>query len=178
MSVQVLGVILWPFSPAGSPLTCIYTVLLGRFPMRPRAATTHAEHSMVQVSTSTRNKKHVWLDVTPLWYNTDFAIKRTHNSKESWSQRTRPSRNTWRSLISYVISWHSPFFFFFTIVYSCIFSGANHRSAQVLLLLVIPGHLIFLYTIHLMKSGHTSLTPIFMSVYLAAALLQVRTWWF
>uniref|UniRef100_A0A8C9W922 Solute carrier family 41 member n=1 Tax=Scleropages formosus TaxID=113540 RepID=A0A8C9W922_SCLFO len=54
-------------------------------------------------------------------------------------------------------------------------SGANHRSAQVLLLLVIPGHLIFLYTIHLMKSGHTTLTPIFMSVYLAAALLQVVT---
>uniref|UniRef100_A0AAR2KG07 Solute carrier family 41 member n=1 Tax=Pygocentrus nattereri TaxID=42514 RepID=A0AAR2KG07_PYGNA len=52
-------------------------------------------------------------------------------------------------------------------------SGANHRSAQVLLLLVIPGHVIFLYTIHLMKSGHTTLTPIFMAVYLAAALLQV-----
>ncbi|XP_077355293.1 solute carrier family 41 member 2 [Festucalex cinctus] len=52
-------------------------------------------------------------------------------------------------------------------------TGANHRSAQVLLLLVIPGHFIFLYTIHLMKSGHTTLTPIFMSVYLAAALLQV-----
>ncbi|XP_053718160.1 solute carrier family 41 member 2 [Synchiropus splendidus] len=52
-------------------------------------------------------------------------------------------------------------------------TGANHRSAQVLLLLVVPGHLIFLYTIHLMKSGHTTLTPIFMSVYLAAALLQV-----
>nr|XP_057934058.1 solute carrier family 41 member 2 isoform X2 [Doryrhamphus excisus] len=51
-------------------------------------------------------------------------------------------------------------------------TGANHRSAQVLLLLVIPGHVIFLYTIHLMKSGHTTLTPIFMSVYLAAALLQ------
>ncbi|TDG96867.1 hypothetical protein EPR50_G00234270 [Perca flavescens] len=52
-------------------------------------------------------------------------------------------------------------------------SGANHRSAQVLLILVIPGHLVFLYTIHLMKSGHTTLTPIFMSVYLAAAALQV-----
>ncbi|KAL2102736.1 hypothetical protein ACEWY4_001904 [Coilia grayii] len=52
-------------------------------------------------------------------------------------------------------------------------SGANHRSAQVLLLLVIPGHLTFLYTIHLMKSGHTTLTPIFTAVYLAAALLQV-----
>lgn len=51
--------------------------------------------------------------------------------------------------------------------------GANHRSAQVLILLVVPGHVIFLYTIHLMKSGHTTLTPIFMSVYLATALLQV-----
>ncbi|XP_063010404.1 solute carrier family 41 member 2 isoform X2 [Melospiza melodia melodia] len=51
-------------------------------------------------------------------------------------------------------------------------AGVNNKSAQVLLLLVIPGHLIFLYTIHLMKSGHTSLTPIFIAVYLLAALLQ------
>ncbi|NWT40743.1 S41A2 protein, partial [Chroicocephalus maculipennis] len=54
-------------------------------------------------------------------------------------------------------------------------AGVNNKSAQVLLLLVIPGHLIFLYTIHLMKSGHTSLTPIFIAVYLFAALLQVFT---
>uniref|UniRef100_A0A671S9G1 Solute carrier family 41 member n=1 Tax=Sinocyclocheilus anshuiensis TaxID=1608454 RepID=A0A671S9G1_9TELE len=53
------------------------------------------------------------------------------------------------------------------------FRWANHRSAQVLLLLVIPGHLIFLYTIDLMERGHTSLTPVFMVVYLAAALFQV-----
>ncbi|XP_051544519.1 solute carrier family 41 member 2-like [Myxocyprinus asiaticus] len=52
-------------------------------------------------------------------------------------------------------------------------TGANHRSAQVLLLLVIPGHLIFLYTIDLMERGHTTLTPVFMTVYLAAALFQV-----
>ncbi|XP_008567390.1 PREDICTED: solute carrier family 41 member 2 [Galeopterus variegatus] len=54
-------------------------------------------------------------------------------------------------------------------------SGVNNKSAQVLLLLVIPGHLIFLYTIHLMKSGHTSLTIIFVVVYLFAAVLQVFT---
>ncbi|XP_030712054.2 solute carrier family 41 member 2 [Globicephala melas] len=53
--------------------------------------------------------------------------------------------------------------------------GVNNKSAQVLLLLVIPGHLIFLYTIHLMKSGHTSLTIIFVVVYLFAAVLQVFT---
>ncbi|XP_073431231.1 solute carrier family 41 member 2 [Dendrobates tinctorius] len=52
-------------------------------------------------------------------------------------------------------------------------TGVNKKSAQVLLSLVIPGHLIFLYTIYLMKSGHTSLTPIFVMVYLLAALLQV-----
>lgn len=56
-----------------------------------------------------------------------------------------------------------------------LFTGANNKSAQVLLLLVIPGHLIFLYTIHLMKSGHTSLTPVFIVVYLFTALLQVST---
>ncbi|XP_069085109.1 solute carrier family 41 member 2 isoform X1 [Pleurodeles waltl] len=54
-------------------------------------------------------------------------------------------------------------------------TGVNNKSAQVLLLFVIPGHLIFLYTIHLMKSGHTSLTPIFIAVFLFAALLQVIT---
>ncbi|XP_036863008.1 solute carrier family 41 member 2 isoform X2 [Manis javanica] len=53
--------------------------------------------------------------------------------------------------------------------------GVNKKSAQVLLLLVIPGHIIFLYTIHLMKSGHTSLTVIFIVVYLFAAVLQVFT---
>lgn len=53
--------------------------------------------------------------------------------------------------------------------------GVNNKSAQVLLLLVIPGHLIFLYTIHLMKSGHTSLTVVFIVVFLFAAVLQVFT---
>lgn len=48
--VQESGVTWWLSSPAGSPHTCISTVLLGRFPMRPRAATTPAVHSVVQVS--------------------------------------------------------------------------------------------------------------------------------
>lgn len=49
----------------------------------------------------------------------------------------------------------------------------NARSARVLFLLVAPGHLIFLYTISSLRGGHTTLTPIFISLYLAAALLQV-----
>uniref|UniRef100_A0A673TNI8 Solute carrier family 41 member n=1 Tax=Suricata suricatta TaxID=37032 RepID=A0A673TNI8_SURSU len=61
------------------------------------------------------------------------------------------------------------------VVYTPVINGVNNKSAQVLLLLVIPGHLIFLYTIHLMKSGHTSLTVIFIVVFLFAAVLQVFT---
>lgn len=39
--------------------------------------------------------------------------------------------------------------------------------------MVIPGHLIFTYTISYQRAGHTSFTPIFLSVYLIAAMLQV-----
>ncbi|XP_076589543.1 solute carrier family 41 member 2 [Chaetodon auriga] len=52
-------------------------------------------------------------------------------------------------------------------------SGANHRSAQVLLLLVIPGQLVFLHTIHLMKGGHTLPSPLFTVAFLSASLVQV-----
>ncbi|XP_072307770.1 solute carrier family 41 member 1 [Eucyclogobius newberryi] len=52
-------------------------------------------------------------------------------------------------------------------------STVNSRSARVLFLLVAPGHLVFLYTINSLRGGHTTLTPIFISFYLAAALLQV-----
>ncbi|KAM7414219.1 hypothetical protein PAMA_019170 [Pampus argenteus] len=52
-------------------------------------------------------------------------------------------------------------------------SGANHRSAQVLLLLVIPGQLIFIHTIHLMKGGHTLPSPLFTVAFLSASLIQV-----
>uniref|UniRef100_A0A3B4AQC5 Solute carrier family 41 member n=1 Tax=Periophthalmus magnuspinnatus TaxID=409849 RepID=A0A3B4AQC5_9GOBI len=53
------------------------------------------------------------------------------------------------------------------------FGSVNSRSARVLFLLVAPGHLVFLYTINSLRGGHTTLTPIFISFYLAAALLQV-----
>lgn len=39
--------------------------------------------------------------------------------------------------------------------------------------MVVPGHLIFLYTIHLMK-GSTSPTPVFITFFLVVALLQVN----
>lgn len=51
----------------------------------------------------------------------------------------------------------------------------NSRSARVLFLLVVPGHLVFLYTISCMQGGHTTLTLIFIVFYMTAALLQVPT---
>nr|CAD7199054.1 unnamed protein product [Timema douglasi] len=54
------------------------------------------------------------------------------------------------------------------------YSKWNHsRTARVLLMMVIPGHLIFSYTISYLQAGHTSLTPIFVVVYLTASLIQV-----
>ncbi|XP_046707290.1 solute carrier family 41 member 1-like isoform X7 [Silurus meridionalis] len=52
-------------------------------------------------------------------------------------------------------------------------SAVNSRSARVLLLLVVPGHLLFLYTVQLLQGGHTAMTPAFICCYLCAALLQV-----
>ncbi|KAM4794731.1 solute carrier family 41 member 1 [Rhinophrynus dorsalis] len=52
-------------------------------------------------------------------------------------------------------------------------SDVNSRSARVLFLFVVPGHLVFLYTISSMQGGHTTLTLIFMVFYMMAALLQV-----
>jgi len=51
--------------------------------------------------------------------------------------------------------------------------GLNARTARVLLLLVVPGHLIFMYTIAYMQAGHTSITLFFATGYLTAAVIQV-----
>lgn len=51
--------------------------------------------------------------------------------------------------------------------------GGHARTARVLLLMVVPGHLIFSYTISYLQAGHTTLTPIFVVIYLIVALLQV-----
>ncbi|XP_075980407.1 solute carrier family 41 member 1-like [Anticarsia gemmatalis] len=46
-------------------------------------------------------------------------------------------------------------------------------TTKLLLLMVIPGQLIFIYTIGYLRAGHTSTTPTFILVYMSAALLQV-----
>ncbi|XP_029457205.1 solute carrier family 41 member 3 isoform X4 [Rhinatrema bivittatum] len=62
--------------------------------------------------------------------------------------------------------WPSPCTTFFS-------AGVNSTSSRVLFLLVVPGHLVFLYTINLLQGGHMSITLTFVLFYLAAALLQV-----
>uniref|UniRef100_A0A4W3KIK1 Solute carrier family 41 member n=1 Tax=Callorhinchus milii TaxID=7868 RepID=A0A4W3KIK1_CALMI len=63
-------------------------------------------------------------------------------------------------------NWPNPCTVFFS-------SGVNSTSARVLFLLVVPGHLLFLYTIHLLQGGHLPITPTLILFYLTAALLQV-----
>ncbi|XP_072136329.1 solute carrier family 41 member 1 isoform X3 [Mobula birostris] len=52
-------------------------------------------------------------------------------------------------------------------------SGINSTSARVLLLLVVPGHLLFILVIRFLRAGHISVSLSFTVFYLAAALLQV-----
>ncbi|XP_066155340.1 solute carrier family 41 member 1-like [Euwallacea fornicatus] len=46
-------------------------------------------------------------------------------------------------------------------------------TAKMLMLMVVPGHLIFSYMISYLQAGHTSYTFTFIVVYLSAALIQV-----
>ncbi|CAL1595574.1 unnamed protein product [Knipowitschia caucasica] len=52
-------------------------------------------------------------------------------------------------------------------------SGPNHRSAQVLLSLVIPGQLIFLFSIHVLKGAYTLPSPLFTFLFISASVIQV-----
>ncbi|KAK2897970.1 solute carrier family 41 member 1-like isoform X2 [Channa argus] len=62
--------------------------------------------------------------------------------------------------------WPNPCITFFS-------SGVNSKSARVLLMLVIPGHLVFLYAISLLQGEEAPVTVAFTVCYLCAALLQV-----
>ncbi|XP_057671129.1 solute carrier family 41 member 1-like isoform X1 [Diorhabda carinulata] len=53
--------------------------------------------------------------------------------------------------------------------------GTHSRTTRVLMAMVIPGHLIFIYTIDYIKNGDTSLSSWFVMVYLCAAIMQVAT---
>lgn len=52
--------------------------------------------------------------------------------------------------------------------------GVNSRSARVLLMLVIPGHLVFLYAISLLQGEEAPISEAFIVCFLFAAMLQVN----
>ncbi|XP_060537209.1 solute carrier family 41 member 1-like isoform X2 [Cylas formicarius] len=54
-------------------------------------------------------------------------------------------------------------------------SDGHARTTRVLMTMVIPGHLIFIFTIDYIKDGETLLSSLFISVYLLAAVMQVAT---
>ncbi|KAK3547760.1 hypothetical protein QTP86_029152 [Hemibagrus guttatus] len=62
--------------------------------------------------------------------------------------------------------WPNPCVSFFS-------TGVNSKSARVLFLLVVPGHLVFLFTIRTLQGGHAPITLPFICCYLCAALIQV-----
>jgi len=49
----------------------------------------------------------------------------------------------------------------------------HSKAARVLMSLVIPGHLVFMYMIHFLRAGHTAITPGFAILYCSAASIQV-----
>ncbi|XP_068197647.1 solute carrier family 41 member 3 isoform X2 [Antennarius striatus] len=62
--------------------------------------------------------------------------------------------------------WPNPCITFFS-------SGVNSKSAQVLLMLVVPGHLVFLLAISLLQGEEAPISVAFTFCYLCAALMQV-----
>ena len=54
-----------------------------------------------------------------------------------------------------------------------LFLGGHSKTARVLLLMSIPGHIIFLAIITNLKAGHTSTTARFVCVYIVAGFVQV-----
>ena len=53
-------------------------------------------------------------------------------------------------------------------------TDVHSKTVRVLLAILLPGHFLFALAIALMKSGHATVTPLFMIFYLAAAFLQVN----
>ena len=58
----------------------------------------------------------------------------------------------------------------FTVMFG---SNAHARTSRILLAMAPLGHLIFTFTITFLEAGHTSPTPIFLVIYLTAAVIQV-----
>ncbi|XP_064473181.1 solute carrier family 41 member 1-like [Ornithodoros turicata] len=51
--------------------------------------------------------------------------------------------------------------------------GRNARAARVLMMMVLPGHLVFTYTISFLRPTRMAITPVFLLVYFSSAIVQV-----
>jgi len=51
--------------------------------------------------------------------------------------------------------------------------SVHSRTCRILMMLVVPGHLLFAFTISFFNLGHTTVTPIFVIFYICAAFLQI-----
>ncbi|GFS39508.1 solute carrier family 41 member 1 [Trichonephila inaurata madagascariensis] len=58
-------------------------------------------------------------------------------------------------------------------VYAFFGKCVHARTARILMIMVIPGHLLFGYGITLIKGGNTVLTPTFLPIYLISAFIQI-----
>lgn len=75
----------------------------------------------------------------------------------------------------YFVFFGISFVFHFACYISLKFLDCDSRSARVLLLLVVPGHMIFNWLLQSLHGGDkSSFTPLFTSLYLLAALIQVN----
>lgn len=51
--------------------------------------------------------------------------------------------------------------------------GRNARAARVLMMMVLPGHLVFTYTISFLRPSRMAITPVFLLVYFSSAVFLV-----
>ncbi|KAH7937197.1 hypothetical protein HPB49_008673 [Dermacentor silvarum] len=55
--------------------------------------------------------------------------------------------------------------------------GRNARTARVLMMMVLPGHLVFTYTISFVRPSRMAVTPVFMLVFLLLYLSRCMVYW-
>ena len=61
----------------------------------------------------------------------------------------------------------------------CCLTGVSARTARVLVLMVIPGQIIFILLIYVIEPHKKSvdITPLFAVIYITAAIIQVLIYW-
>ncbi len=61
-----------------------------------------------------------------------------------------------------------------TIINLLLSAGQHSHTAILLLIMVIPGSIVFLTLIHVLEAGHTTFSIMFVVGYVACSMLQVK----